>query len=163
MSIESELLDLQDAAGMIHAARVVEWAAANPGSDLNPQFDWDNESAGPKYRLQQARRLISIHIRFEEQPERRGTISLVPDRRNGGGYRAVGDVMRNSEMRQQALRQALLEARRWQENYRWLSELARVFEQLDLVAEEAEVTAASTPPQRRRRAVGASPGIGAAL
>jgi hypothetical protein len=163
MTIESELLDLQDAGGMIHARDVVAWAEANPNSDLNAQFDWDDESAAGKYRLNQARRLIAIHIRFDEAPQWRGTINLVADRKNGGGYRRTENVMRNEQMRAAALRQALLEANRWRENYRWLSELARVFAELDAVEEVADTAVSAAPRGRRRRAIPASAGASAAL
>lgn len=125
MTIEQELVSLTDDDGFINPRRVVEWAADNPESELHKQFEWNDQKAAEEYRLHQARRLISIHVVSDDG--RRSTISLVQDRHADGGYRHIDRVMSNDELRGMALRQALRELRRWEERYRHLQELSRVF------------------------------------
>lgn len=129
MSIESELRALQNAEGKWLPTEVRDWARDNPNSDLHSLREWlwgDDAKAADEYRLGVARGLIRLHIVTDEGD--RATISLVQDRRTGGGYRELGPVLRNAELRQMALRQALRELRRFEQRYKHLHELAAVFE-----------------------------------
>jgi hypothetical protein len=135
MTIENELTALMDEDGILNPRRVVEWAAGNPESDLHKQFEWDDQKAAEGYRLHQARRLIAIHVVADDG--RRATISLIQDRHSEGGYRPIDRVMSNAELRRMALRQALRELRRFEERYRHIQELARVF----VAASEVEAAA----------------------
>jgi hypothetical protein len=138
MTIASELLALRDDEGLIHAAGAVEWARVNRDSALYGALDWDDAHAAHQYRVEQVRRLIRVHIVNEDG--HRTAISLVFDRPQGGGYRSTEDVMRNAQMRQSALDDALAELERFQQRYAYLTELAGVFE----AAEQART-------KRRRR------------
>lgn len=142
MTIETELLGLRNDEGLIVPEDAVEWARANPQSDLHHSLEWDDERAAHQYRLWQVRKLIAIYVVSEEG--HRATVSLKSDRSRGAGYRLVNDVMRNAEMRQQALNEALAELQRLQERYQYPQELARVFE-------EAEHVRVAQQPQRRQR------------
>lgn len=126
MSIEQEIVDLTDADGFIKPHRVVAWAKDNPTSELHGKFEWDDARAAESYRLDQARRLIAIHVLSDDGT--RATISLVQDRSPDGGYRHLGAVISNSDLRMMALRQAMREFRRWEARYKHLIELARVFD-----------------------------------
>lgn len=143
MSIESELHALTDADGFIKPRAVVEWARANPESETHKHIEWDNGKAAEAYRVDQARRLIVLHIRTEEGD--RGVISLTQDRNPEGGYRHIGPVMNNAELRQMAVRQALREFRRWEQRYRHLQELALVFEAANTIQELPPTTVNALP------------------
>ena len=125
MTIEDELVALTDGDGFIKPHRVVDWARENPKSALHKNFEWDDAKAAEAFRVQQARRLIAIHVLADDG--RRSTISLIQDRNGDSGYRHIGPVMQNSELRAMAVRQALRELRRFEERYKWLHELAGVF------------------------------------
>lgn len=125
MTIEQELLALTDDEGFIKPRIVVEWARGNPASELHGRFEWDDARAAEKYRLDQARQLISVYVRTDDG--QRATISLVQDRNADGGYRKIEQVMSNAELRAMALRQAMREFNRWRQRYEHLSELAKVF------------------------------------
>lgn len=129
MTIENELTALTDEAGLIRPHAVVEWARDNPDSELHKhrEFYWsDDAKAAEEHRLTVARTLIRVHVRTEEGE--RGTISLLQDRRSGGGYRRIEPVMSNTELRAMALRQALRELHAWERRYKHMQELAAVFE-----------------------------------
>jgi hypothetical protein len=140
VTIESELVALTDDEGFIKPRTVVEWARNNPDSEVYKHLEWDDVKAAEAHRIDQARRLIVIHVRSEEGE--RATISLVQDRNSNGGYRHMGAVMSNAQLRLMALRQALRELRRFEQRYRHLQELGRIFEEAARV--EAEATAADT-------------------
>ena len=124
MSIKDELLALTDTAdGMIHAGQVVSWAQRNTDSELHPQFEWDDSKAAHEHRLNQARRLIAIHVVFEPTGKR-AVVSLIPDRVHGGGYRPLPPILSNREMRSMLVRQILDEATRVLDRYPQLNELS---------------------------------------
>ena len=141
MTIETELVALTDSEGFIKPRTVVEWARENKDSEVYKHLEWDDAKAAEAHRIDQARRLIVIHVRSEEGE--RATISLVQDRNSNGGYRHMGAVMSNAQLRLMALRQALRELRRFEQRYRHLQELGRIFEETARV--EAETTSADTP------------------
>lgn len=126
MAIEDELIALTDENGFIKPKTVVEWAKDHPESELHGRIEWDDAKAADAYRINQARQLIAIHVRADDGS--RSTISLVQDRNADGGYRHLGPVLQNAELRAMAVRQALREFRRWEVRYKHLSELARVFD-----------------------------------
>jgi hypothetical protein len=67
--------------------------AENPGHALHSDFEWDNEIAGPKYRLGQARSLIRavrLHYKTSSVPLAIQIPAYVRDlRAETSGYRAV--------------------------------------------------------------------------
>lgn len=123
--IGDELQALRASDGRWYPSIVVDWARANPDSALYRALEWDDRRAADEHRLSQARQLIAIHI-VDEQGDR-STIALVIDRGYGGGYRDLGEVLSNAQLRRLATEQALAELRRWQERNKHLVELDGVF------------------------------------
>lgn len=128
MTIRDELLALRRDDGSLHAPDVVEWSRDNPGSTLYRQFTWDDAKAAAKWRLSEARRLIAVYV--TDATGERTTISLMPDRVGGNGYRDLGSVMSNSEMRLVALKQAQAEFERAANRYLHLTEFEPVRESI---------------------------------
>lgn len=114
---------------LLHAAEVVEWAQKNEESTLHTCFVWDDAKAAHEHRLDQARRLIALHI-VTATGERK-MVSLSVDRVRGGGYRTLDDAVRIKEYRETMLADALAELRRVRAKYQSLKELAAVFEAID--------------------------------
>lgn len=110
-------------------------------SPLHSQFTWDDTEAGRKYRLLEARQLISAvvkYIRLNGKPTPiRVFVSLSPDRAHSGGYREMADVLRSEDMRRVMLADALDELRVFQEKYSHLKELASVFREASKVLSES--------------------------
>ena len=132
--------------GLLTTHAVVKHAR-NKQSILHSQFEWDDAVAGHKYRLMQARQLIRIHVEVHESISGpiRAYINLTTDRydrKQGGGYRCMDDVLSNSDWRAQMLGDARAELEVFQEKYGMLTELCEVFEAIKKVAK----------PRKRRKA-----------
>lgn len=135
--VVSELLRIAEAhRGVLKPEDVVE-AARPKTSPLHDKFDWDNNEAGPKYRLWQARQLISVTVEYigggKDQKPYRVFVSLTPDRHDDGGYRTIEAVMSEPGSRRQLLEDALEEMERFQRKYADLKELATVFAEMKKV------------------------------
>jgi hypothetical protein len=135
MTVETELLALTDEDGFIKPHTVVDWARNNRDSEVYRRLEWNDEKAAEAYRIDQARRLIVIHVRSDEGD--RATISLVQDRNSAGGYRHLNRVLENRELRLAALRQALRELRSFERRYRHIQQLAGVFAEMERVEADA--------------------------
>lgn len=121
--------------GKILPHEVVE-AARNPESPLHPHFEWDDSAAAESYRLEQARRLIRVHVVVSDTPTSatvRAFVSLTPDRKTGGGYRPISKVLDDVQMRKQLLKDALAELETFRRKYERLRELAPVLRAIDKV------------------------------
>lgn len=126
--ILSSLAEVND--GVLTPEAVVDFARPKT-SPLHSRFDWSDTSAARKYRIWQARQLISVVVNYYEpkKGERlsvRAFVSLTGDRRDGG-YRDVNVVMADKDMRKQALADALNELALFKAKYAALTELAMVF------------------------------------
>jgi hypothetical protein len=130
--VAAEIVALTASDGRIYPAQIVDWARQHPGSALHRHFQWNDDTAAHEYRMWQARQLIAVHV--VNSAGDRQTISLVVDRGEGGGYRDLGGVLNNAELRQQAVTQAVAELLRWRDRHRHLTELAGVFRAISRIA-----------------------------
>ena len=122
----AELAALYKKYGGIVPARVVSWAKAHPGSELHSRFCWDDTQAAERYRLWQARELITeVEVEYSDGTTRQIYVSPMSSR-GRGGYSALVDVMSNARSRAAFLSEALVEYERVGARYRDLMELARV-------------------------------------
>lgn len=130
MSIKDELLAIKagNTDDKLYPQESVDWAQENAESDLHGHFLWDNEQAGNEHRLAQARRLIMVYVVTEDRTPI--LISLTPDRVNGGGYRAISDVLAVPDLTAIMLRDAFAELERVEKKYYRLKELSDVFAEL---------------------------------
>jgi hypothetical protein len=117
--------------GELRPSDVVE-AARPKNSALHSKFEWDNTEAAERYRLWQARQLISVTVEYigsgKEAMITRVFVSLTSDRKeDGAGYRATVDVMADAGQRKQLMADAAKDMERFQEKYADLKELAQVF------------------------------------
>lgn len=76
--------------------------AKNPSSPLHEVFEWDNQNAGYKWRLHQARQLIAslvIDITISAPEEVRAYVNIsIPEQ--GNAYCSIHDVMDDDEKMQ---------------------------------------------------------------
>jgi hypothetical protein len=139
--VEVALQVIAQANGGILIPSVVVDAARPVESPLHSRFEWDDGKAAEEYRIWQARQLISVMVHVigakESEPER-VWVSLEEDRlRKGGGYRALVDVLSDSDMRKRLLAQALKELENFQAKYSKLKELAGLFAAMKKVRRKA--------------------------
>lgn len=115
--------------GLIRARDVVE-AARPEDSPLHNKFEWDDSEAADKFRLFQARYLLSISIQYIQGDTKayptKVFVSLSTDRnkRDGeAGYRTFVDVIADDDMKNQLLLDSLNQMRHFEERYKALKEL----------------------------------------
>jgi len=91
-------------------------AAADPDHPLHSEFEWNDSAAAAQHRLTQARTLIRsipvIYVREErsKNPHEQNPVirlrkyqSLPSDRKDGGGYRDVEEVIGDGNMLEEML------------------------------------------------------------
>lgn len=105
-------------AGVLDAKLVVD-DARDEASPLHPAFEWDDELAAERWRLDQARGLargltVKVVEKSDAEPVRAFVrLSVDEDR----GYHSMPDVLRSPLMRKQLVEQALREAQQWWDRY----------------------------------------------
>jgi hypothetical protein len=148
---ELEALRLADPQKMLHAEKVLEWAAAHPKSALFASLEWDDRKAGNEYRLYQVRRLIKITILYDD--DKPAMFSLSIDRPDGGGYRHLGDVLSSRQLSDVLLQDALSELDRIRQRYERVEALTSVWRAVGKVKARAKAKgkrpkAKKKPPPR---------------
>lgn len=132
--------------GKLMPADVVE-SARPKSSPLHSRFEWDNTEAAERYRLWQARQLISVTVEYlgsgEQASLEKVFVSLTTDR-DRGGYRSLVTVMSDQQHRERLLEDALDEMRRFHKKYKELNELAAVFEAMKQVSKKSRRSTEST-------------------
>lgn len=140
MTIQDELLAIKGNKDLLLGEDVVAWARSHPKSDLYkaPEFcGWDLKKSAYEHWLQGARRLIALHITFEDGE--RKFISLSIDRtRSGGGYRDIDDVVRDKNLHDIMLTDALNELQRMQLKYERLKKLKPVWREVNRLRKKVE-------------------------
>lgn len=110
--------------------RIVE-AARNEQSELHKCFTWDDHEAAEKYRLVEARKLIiSLVIEDEKKPEAMPVRCYVTTERKAG-YKKIETAVNNLTEYERLLGQALAELEAFEKKYKSLTELHRVFEEIE--------------------------------
>ena len=124
----------QNSGGTLNPAVIVR-EAEPPASILHNYFEWDDTKAAHEYRLEQARKLIRICVRYiPDGPDEpvRAYVSLQDDR-GTNGYRSITDVMSDERLREKLLAEAKRDMNLFRQKYAVLRELAQVFEAMDAV------------------------------
>jgi len=88
-------------------------AARVPSHPLHKRFDWDDTKAAHKWRILQARNLISsVQINWEESPGRTIQVQAYHHiRAEGTGYYPTDTIVRHESMRQALVRELTEDAR----------------------------------------------------
>jgi hypothetical protein len=143
--IKAEIGDIAKKHQILHAEDVVEFARKHKASELHKHFEWNNDEAAEKYRLDQARALIRVCVVIETRIATpiRCMVSLSTDRKNGGGYRTIESVLSNDKLHRQMLADALMELKRTQMRYQALNELRPVFDAIEQVSAQTNIKEAA--------------------
>lgn len=141
--MKSRLEELKEIAeehdGILYPKHVVE-KARDSKSSLHGAFEWDNTKAARKYRLHQARQIISVVVEtMEIEGEKKEVTAFVSLRneRDNGGYRQTSNLIKLIDGRKAILDTALWEFSSLRKKYDNLVELSAVFDEIDKVKEEA--------------------------
>lgn len=135
-----KLKQLAEAKGERLLPEAVVEAAKSKDSPLHSSFEWEDSVAAHKYRLWQARQLI-VTVHYEENPRQHYFVSLKSDRKEGGGYRTVVEVLDDDDLRIELLEDAKGDMLIFKKKYSRLKELAEVFAAMEKIIEPELVTA----------------------
>lgn len=127
----NELEQIRRNAGGILKAEDVVRSAEEISSPLHNYFEWDDSEAAVQWRLQQARQLIRYVVVLppKDSTPISAYVSLRDDRvHEGGGYRAIAEVMSDEQLREKLLAEAMEDLKHWEMKYQRLTELKSVFE-----------------------------------
>ena len=104
--------------------------ARNENSKLHNDFEWDNEIAGEKYRLSQAREMIQL-LAFEPKEENHEPTRVYQISTEKTVYKPVEVILQNNDEYQNLLKRALAELESFKKRYYSLVELEQVFKAID--------------------------------
>lgn len=104
--------------------------ARDENSKLHSDFEWDNEIAGEKYRLIQARQMI-IDLVYEPFEEKKETTRMYQVSIEKAVYKPVEMILKNEDEYQALLKRALAELESFKKKYSTLVELEEVFRAIE--------------------------------
>jgi hypothetical protein len=131
-----EIIEIQKDKGL--TAETILDEAKKKSSPLHNFFDWDNTTAGEKWRLQQARILINEVKVIVNSKERyafenvRITVCDQPEETTRE-YKPIMEILSKEEYRKQVIKQALENATYWKEKYSEYNELKPIFVSINKV------------------------------
>lgn len=130
--------------GILTPQSVVQ-EARDSNSPLHSLFDWDNDSAGEKYRIWQARQVINHQKVTVKDREVRQYYSLrmVEGEEVMQSYVSIEQVLSNDSLYKQALGVAVRDLESWRKKYEELAELKGVIsiKKLGQVKQQIETVA----------------------
>lgn len=129
-----ELMELEKIHGALTPHLVVD-SARRPDSPLHDSFDWNDETAAEKYRLAQARTMITT-VQIEYGEERRDAfynVKISDIEGKASLYLSSEKVFNDVDLHAQVLGKALEELEYWQRKYDELKEARTLVNQEALV------------------------------
>lgn len=136
-----EILEVKDTFGL--TANNLLKKARKKSSSLYQFFDWDDSSAGEKWRLTQARNLINevkIVVEDKELYAFENVVLNIQDndapnkssiQKSSREYKQIIEIMGNEDYRRQLIKRALVEVTYWKERHSQLVELKSIFDLID--------------------------------
>ena len=134
-----EVLEVQEKYGLTADSLLKK--ASKKSSSLYEFFDWDNSSAGDKWRLQQARVLINeikVIVEDKEMYAFENIKVIITDkefetknRSSQREYKPIAEILSKDEYRNQLIQRALSEVKYWKDRHSELIELKPIFSSID--------------------------------
>lgn len=138
-----EILSCQDAEGNLSTDEVLK-RASDESSLIHKYFTWDDSDAANEYRRMQARQIIRrvpvvyLHNGVEKTIPRFVSIIRPSDETRTRRYVDVVDLSSDDEARNEAVKEALREIRRWQDIYNSYNELQGIVNEEEVVRLEGD-------------------------
>ena len=129
--VGKELEDIEKKEG-VTPENVVEYAK-NEGTTLNKMFEWDNEIAGEKYRIQQARdilRNISVEYIKKDNTKTQIRAYVKTTLKHNDEYRSIESVISDEEQYALLLNQAYKELNSTKNKYAELQEIQELLKDI---------------------------------
>lgn len=108
--------------------------ARDSGTELHKCFEWRNDVAAEKYRLQQARQVVCHLVIRETIREDKPPVRLMFQVKNGDGYQPTQIIYRDPDKYQALLQSVLRDLVAIRNKHANLAELEQVFEAIDQLA-----------------------------
>jgi hypothetical protein len=139
--VGESLEELREEAGGTLSPDDIVKAAEEETHPLHSVFPWDDEEAARIGRESIAREVLrSIRVKIitpkKKEITTRAFISIRDPKSGNRSYNAVSNALESPEGRAMVLRQAWLQLRAWRSKYAELSELAELFDAIDLLLEK---------------------------
>lgn len=126
---EALALVAEKSSGHLMPKDVVE-AARDKKSPLHKHFEWDNQIAADKFRLDQARSLIrSIHVESADTESGVARAFLSIREKDGTSYRTIGDVLKSADLQQRVLAAAEKDLLAFENRYSSLEDICGLIRQ----------------------------------
>lgn len=105
-------------------------AARDKKSALHRHFEWSDQVAAEKYRLDQARSLIrSIHVEDDDAEDGHLQAYISVNDKGGVSYRSLGDIKNSADLQAKVLVQAEKDLEAWTKRYRSLADVCQIIRQ----------------------------------
>ena len=108
---------------------LVDYAAANPDSELHKCFTWNDAKAANEYRKEQARRVMQLLVFREDEKEETTHIRVM--QKASDEYKPVVQIVRDKDEYKKLLARAKAELKQFRERYKKLVELEQILELID--------------------------------
>ncbi len=126
--VAEEILSLGDD---VKPEKIAEYAK-DESTELHKCFEWDDSIAADKYRVMQARNIVTMLVIKEEQtPTERPEIRVFYKTKESEGYKPTELIIQQKDEYQALLERAWAELRAFKAKYSCLKELQDIFELID--------------------------------
>ena len=133
-----EFEKLEEQEGELRPESIV--AQATPkDSALHPLFEWNNRVAAEKYRITQAHQLIrALHVTYEENEAEPITVRAFTNisQERTGHFVHIDRAFQSAESREIVMQRALRELEMFQQKYKGMQELERLFVEIEALAQQ---------------------------
>ena len=117
--------------GVLKPKTVVD-EARSKDSPIHDLFDWDDSSAGEKYRLWQARELIAYVTVEHNGKEVNAYYNVQLETISQKGYYSKDQILSDKNMYKEVLRISIQEIEFWENKYKTIKELKKVLNRKEL-------------------------------
>lgn len=135
-----KILKIQSQKGLTPENLINE--AKDKNNPLHDLFDWDNNIAGDKWRLQQARVIINeVKVVIDEKEYyafENVSVKVNDNLEHKREYMPIVTIMSNKELRQQIIRSALQQLAYWEKQNEKYTELMPIIQTAQKVRKEIE-------------------------
>ena len=103
--------------------------ARNENTELHKCFEWNNDIAAEKYRIQQARNILcNLVFEHKDEPTKQEPIRLMYKTTENEGYKSINLIMQKPDEYKALLNRAYSELQAFKNKYKMLKELKEIFD-----------------------------------
>ena len=130
--VGEEIEKIEAEKGVVTARDIVDRARPK-NSPIHDLFEWDNKIAAEKWRLHTATQVLCCLVKTDEDstPQKAYVNIEVKEATKTGIYANIKKAMSDAETREVVLQNALNELKAFKAKYSHLSELAKIFEEIE--------------------------------